>query len=72
MQGTYHDILKILEAANQFNLKLKRFNLCKSSMQVSKPLRSCIEEDDNATILKESLDYLFQKIGQRFSIPTIF
>ena len=52
--------------------KQKRGRPRKIKESVSELLRSYVEEDDNAATLEELSDYLFQKIGQRFSIPTIF
>src|SRR6185312_1711080 len=52
--------------------KQKRGRPRKIKEDVSELLRYYIEEDDNAATLEELSDYLFQKIGQRFSVPTIF
>jgi len=52
--------------------KQKRGRPRKIKEDVSEILCSYIEKDDNVATLEELSDYLFQKIGQRFSVPTIF
>lgn len=52
--------------------KQKRGRPRKIKEDVSEVLCSYIEKDDNDATLEELSDYLFQKIGQRFSVPTIF
>lgn len=53
--------------------KQKRGRPRKIEEDVSELLCSYVEEEDNnAKTLEELSDYLFQKIGQRFSVPTIF
>ena len=52
--------------------KQKRGRPRKIKEDVSEILCSYIEKDDNEATLEELSDYLFQKVGQRFSVPTIF